>query len=109
MDEPAVAVEAPPPTARPAGTMADELDLLQRSQLALDEHRTAVALRLLDAYAAAYPAGVLREEAAAQRVLALCARGRDAEARAIAAVLLRDAPRSPAATRVRASCGGQVP
>ncbi|MFO0608392.1 MAG: hypothetical protein U0324_34820 [Polyangiales bacterium] len=63
-----------------------------------------MALSLLDEYAAAHPAGVLRQEAAAQRVLALCARGRDAEARAVAADLLREAPRSPAATRVRASC-----
>ncbi len=89
--------------------MAEELALLQRSQLALDQHRTAETLRLLDTYAADYPAGALRQEAAAQRVLALCARGRNAEARAVAASLLRDAPHSPAATRVRASCAALVP
>lgn len=102
-------VEPPPPTvAAPGRSIAAELELLQRSQLALDQHRTAEALRLLDEYAATHPDGVLRQEAAAQRVLALCARGRGAEARALGTSVLRDAPGSPAATRVRESCAAQT-
>ncbi len=102
-------VEPPPPTvAAPGRSIAAELELLQRSQLALDQHRTAETLRLLDEYAATHPDGVLRQEAAAQRVLALCARGRGAEARALGASVLRDAPGSPAATRVRESCAAQT-
>ncbi len=116
-EAPAVVVEAVAPVVEPSPptpppqrrSIAAELELLQRSQLALDNHRTAEALRLLDAYAAEHADGVLRQEAAAQRVLALCARGRIPEARALGDAVLRDAPGSPAATRVRGSCAARRP
>jgi hypothetical protein len=53
-----------------------------------------------------FPSGALAEERDASRVLALCAAGRAAEARVIATDFLAKHPRSPAASRVRASCGG---
>ena len=51
----------------------------------------------------------LRVEASAARVLVLCAQGRAAEARAVAERLLSQAPRSPLAPRLRASCALDEP
>jgi 2-oxoisovalerate dehydrogenase E1 component len=47
------------------------------------------------------------EEREAERVIALCDLGRDAEARAAAQAFLRDRPRSPLSARVRESCGAR--
>jgi hypothetical protein len=106
------AIVAAPPAPVAVGTnapappdpMIDELRLLGDAQVALDRHRDDHALRLLDEYAAAHPAGALTVEALGLRVLALCAVGRRDEARATAARLVREAPRSPAAGRTRSSC-----
>lgn len=97
-------VPAPAPSSVTEPDMEGEVRLLSVSQRALDEHRTAEALRVLDAYDAAHPRGMMREEAAAQRVLALCGRGRGDEARALAARITRESPGSPAALRVRGVC-----
>lgn len=109
---PTVAAPAPvePSPAAPdeSAGLADELSRLGDAQIALDQRHGERALRLLDAYVADHPQGALWEESAALRVLALCALGRPAEARESAAALLRDASRSPAAARVRASCVGAV-
>jgi hypothetical protein len=48
----------------------------------------------------------MTEERQATRVLALCAAGRTAEARTAGKAFLDAHPASPAAQRVRASCGG---
>jgi hypothetical protein len=49
--------------------------------------------------------------ATTERVLALCALGRDTDARAIARPLLQDATfsASPLAARLRASCAREIP
>jgi hypothetical protein len=97
---------AAPPLAPPAPavtTLREETSLLHSAQAAL---RTdpARALELLDEHARRFPSGVLREERSAARVLALCALGRAAEARAEAARFVATWPRSLHADRVRASC-----
>lgn len=106
--------DAPPPSAEPKSTQASpppkidtlgqETALLRDAQAAMREGNAAAALQKLDSMASAYPDGVLREERRAARVLALCAAGEVDEARAEAQRFLREAPRSPVAERVRASC-----
>lgn len=58
----------------------------------------------LDEHAARFPRGALRDEREAARVLALCADGRTAEARAAASAFVAASPRSPLASQVRAAC-----
>ena len=105
--EPVPAVEPPPAPAvvQPAShsTLADETRRLDeaRSALRTNPHN---ALELLDEWNAIRPNGELREERRAQRVAALCALGRIEGARLEADRLLAEAPRSPQADRVRASC-----
>jgi hypothetical protein len=84
--------------------MAAEVALLREAQASVRAGNAVVALRKLDEFAAKYPDGVLRKERSAARVLALCAAGNVAEARAEALRFLREAPQSPVAGRVRASC-----
>jgi len=76
------------PAARPSREPPPAVDSLRaESQLLGEAHRAmndgdgARALRLLDAYRQRFPRGVLREEHAVARVLALCQAGRRAEAR----------------------------
>ena len=99
-------VESTPSAPGEPDGLAAELSQLGDAQIALDQRRGDRALRLLDAYTAGHPQGALWEESAALRVLALCALGRPSEAREAAASLLREAPSSPVAARVRTSCVG---
>jgi hypothetical protein len=101
-----VSGSASPPATTVASTdpLASELRLLGGAQVAFDHHHGDRALRILDAYTSAHPAGALGVEALALRVLTLCALDRREEARQFAARLLREAPRSPSAGRVRSSC-----
>jgi RNA polymerase sigma-70 factor (ECF subfamily) len=62
---------------------------------------------LLDKHARSFPNGILAEERAAERVLALCALDRMADARAAASAFLRAHPHSPLAARVKSSCAGE--
>jgi len=112
-----IAAPAPKPTAivRPVVTAApvpttpsieEETSLLLTSQGALREGDAARALALLDDHARRFPNGALAEERDASRVLALCALGRTVEAKTAGQTFLAAHPRSPAAARVRASCGG---
>jgi RNA polymerase sigma-70 factor (ECF subfamily) len=71
---------------------------------ALHAGDAARALALFDQHARTYPNGLLSEERAAERVLALCDLGRHAEARLGAGEFLRQYPRSPLAARLRESC-----
>jgi hypothetical protein len=104
-----VAARAPAPvpaavaSSRP-DPLAEETRLFRGAQVALRAGDARGALALLDAYAARFPRGMLREESEAARVHALCELGRRREARAVAARLLRESPRSPVVETVRGSC-----
>jgi hypothetical protein len=85
-------------------TLEAETRLLRDADVALRSGDAQRALALLDEHAARFPDGVLQEERAAERVLALCGLGRTSEARADVDRFLRERPRSPLADRVRSSC-----
>lgn len=93
-EEPA---EAPDP-------VAEEARLIARAHAALDRHDGTAALRLLDEHQARFPDGVLAEERAATRVLALAETAEPARACRAAAAFLSTYPASIHAPRVRASC-----
>ena len=100
---------APPTPARSAanpraGTLDEETRLVRGADAALRAGDPALALALLDDHARSFPNGVLAEERAAERVLALCAGGRAADARAAADAFLRERPGSALAPRVRSAC-----
>jgi hypothetical protein len=93
---------------KPAGSgtasLARERQLIAAANRALRDGDATGALRLLDRHAADFEDGVLVQERATARVLALCELGRVEAARAEAASLLARWPRSPHAARIRASC-----
>ena len=93
--QPAQATETSTPT------LANEARLVHDAVAALRAGQAARALALCDAHAIFYRHGVLAEECAAQRVLALADLGRVAEARAAGDAFLRVHPTSPLATRLR--------
>jgi hypothetical protein len=101
--EPVGTRSAPAPHAI-ASTLEAETRLLRAADVALRSGDAQRALALLDEHAARFPAGVLEEERAAERVLALCSLGRTHEAQADVERFLRERPRSPLADRVRSSC-----
>ena len=65
----------------------------------------ARALALAQQHARRYPHSTLRLERDALRLFALCSLGRRAQARPLAAELLKRAPDSPLRTSVEESCG----
>jgi hypothetical protein len=81
-----------------------EIDLLRDARSALRAGDASRALGLVDTHDRLYPAGALAEDAAAQRVYALCALGRAEESRALSRRFLVVYPASPYAPSVRASC-----
>jgi hypothetical protein len=87
-----------------AETLQAEAELLAAASGALGRGRAQHALELLDKHEREYADGVLAEERAAARVLALCETGRIDEARRHAEQFLHRAPRSPLVPRVRGSC-----
>jgi hypothetical protein len=89
-------------------TVQAEMRLVRTGVEALHAGDPTRALALFDEHARAYPNGVLAEERAGERVLALCDLGRATEARAAAAAFLQAHARAPLAERVRASCAGPV-
>jgi hypothetical protein len=94
--------EAPVSTNR----LAEETALLASANAALRAGSSTRALALLDDYDHRYPAGVLREEVLATRIIARCeldAGG--ATKNADADAFLARHPKSPLAPRVRSSCG----
>ena len=76
---------------------------------ALRSGGAARTLALLDEHARRFPRGALAEDCDAERIFALCALGRDGEARSLASRFLTGHPASPHAPSVRASCGGGAP
>jgi len=85
-------------------SLAAEARRLEAAQTALNEGNATAALVELDYYERDHARGVLSEEAAATRVLALCAAGRVAEARRAAGQFVARFPGSPLLARVRGSC-----
>jgi hypothetical protein len=117
---PAVVAEpAPSPSLSPpaspspvhAGASRDplmtELALLHRAQQAWRQGNAARALELAQQHARRYPHSALALERDALRIFALCSLGQRAQARPLAADLLRRAPGSPLRTSVEESCGGR--
>jgi hypothetical protein len=97
-----------PPMHKGAGRdpLMTELALLHRAQQAWRQGHAARALELAQQHARRYPHSALALERDALRVFALCSLGQRAQARPLAADLLRRAPGSPLRTSVEESCGG---
>ncbi|MDC0672837.1 hypothetical protein [Nannocystis radixulma] len=87
--------------------LAHELAAMRAINDSLAAGATAQALARIDEYEGRFPAGALREEAAALRAVALCAGGREREGAAAAAEFLRAHPGSLSAERVRKACGAR--
>jgi hypothetical protein len=112
---PSVTPEERPRTAHgPRAEAPTEDSLRAESELLGDAHRAvgsgdaARALSLLQVYRARFPHGVMREERDVEAVLALCALGREHEARAAGQRFLRAHPRSPLSPRVLQSCARTI-
>ncbi|HEY6078359.1 MAG TPA: hypothetical protein VIW29_06125 [Polyangiaceae bacterium] len=110
-----VAEAAPPPSSVPAPPAArpskpptlrlqDEAALLADVQVSLRGGRPGEALAKLDSYDRRFASGMLRAEADAARVFALCAAGRIDKARAAAERFVQQYPNAPATARVQAAC-----
>jgi hypothetical protein len=101
-------VHAESPTRSPAVEAEDglraETEALRLVQQALREKMPQQALRLLDEQDLRFRDGLLPQERAAARVLALCLAGRIGEARAQALRFERLWPRSALLGRVRSAC-----
>lgn len=103
------AAEAPAPPARavkPPSSLRlqDEAALLAEVQGALRAGQAGVALAKLESYDRRFPGGMLRAEADAARVFALCGAGKVDRAHAAAARFAQRYPSSPALARVQAAC-----
>lgn len=92
------------PGPRTQGTLAAELEILKSAQVALRAGRHAEARRLADAHLARFPEGVLRLEARATRLLALCGEGPRQNDEREVGEFVRAAGRSPLAEKVRTAC-----
>lgn len=98
---------APPNRALKPATglrLQDEAALLAEVQGALRSGQGSVALAKLESYDRRFPTGMLRAEADAARVFALCSAGRVDKARAAATRFVQRYPSSPAAARVQTAC-----
>jgi hypothetical protein len=97
---------SPPHAGAGRDPLMTELALLHRAQQAWRQGNAARALDLAQQHARRYPHSALALERDALRVFALCSLGQRAQARPLAADLLRRAPGSPLRTSVEESCGG---
>ncbi len=104
---PAVETSAPPArAAKPSSglRLEQEAALLAEVQGALRSGQATAALGKLESYDRRFPTGMLRAEADAARVFALCSAGRVDKARSAATRFVQRYPSSPAAARVQAAC-----
>lgn len=92
------------PDAPEADELRAEMTLIRKARQVLRDDRAARALEILDAHARAFPQGQMREDRQALRIEALCAAGKQPQARAEVRRLLRDFPVSAHAARVQAMC-----
>lgn len=79
--------------------------MLDRAAAALREGDAAHGLQWLAEHERRFPSGRLVDVRKAHRVRALCRLGREAQARAEAAALRREHPRSSVAQRTPLECG----
>lgn len=89
-----------------ADTFAEEVALLASARAALGSGDAKQAITTLSSHAKRFPRGKLAREREVSWITALCALGRDDEAKRRAADFLRRDSDSPHAAKVRASCGG---
>ncbi|MCR9162798.1 MAG: tetratricopeptide repeat protein [Nannocystaceae bacterium] len=104
--QPGPATSAEPAAKRPkrenAGTVADELALIEGARAALDGGKARAALGTLDKHRRQFPKGAFREEAAALRASALCKAGKVSAAQKASASFLRRYPNSVHRNRAQA-------
>jgi outer membrane protein assembly factor BamD (BamD/ComL family) len=84
--------------------LQEEAAVLAEVQGALRSGQPGLALTKLEGYDRRFPGGMLRSEADAARVFALCGAGRVETARAAAARFVQRYPSSPATARVQSAC-----
>ncbi|MCR9161476.1 MAG: sigma-70 family RNA polymerase sigma factor [Nannocystaceae bacterium] len=87
-------------------TLAHENALLQQARSALAEGQAERALEIVVAHARTYPDSALADLRAVVRVEALCALGKQPQARAEATILLERRPAMTARRRIEKSCAG---
>lgn len=97
----------PIPKSEPDGVagLQAEAALVRDASAALAQGDPKTVLTRVAEHRTRFPDGPLSDAATALRIEALCADGRTRQARAEAAALLREAPTSPVAARVRRACG----
>ena len=88
----------------PAGTLAEEIALLDAAKASLDGGDPDRAIAALDEHALRFARGQLTQARQATRVRALCKAGRTAEAESIALALHRDNPNSNLVRRTPKKC-----
>jgi hypothetical protein len=105
-EAPPEAPAAPSRAAKPSSNLRlqEEAALLAEVQGALRSGQAGAALGKLDSYDRRFPGGMLRAEADAARVFALCSAGKIERARSAAARFGQRYPSSPALARVQAAC-----
>ncbi len=108
----------PEPTAEPtpapaqassSSSLAQETRLLERARAAVTGNRPQAALTLLREAEERFPNGVLRQERAVLRVVALCDAGKVSDGRTAAAAFLRAHPQSALRSRVESACPETTP
>lgn len=97
-------VEAGPAVTSPTLNLAAESRGLGEVQAALRDGKPARALELLSVQDQQFAGGVLVEERAAARAMALCAAAQHAAGRSAAAAFARSYPNSALGARVRRAC-----
>lgn len=101
--------DAQTPAATSPSSLAEETRLLERAREAVTGNRPKDALALLRDAEAKFPNGVLRQERAVLRVVALCDAGKAPQGRTAAAAFLRAHPRSALRSRVESACPEATP
>lgn len=92
--------------ARPASDfLQEEVRLLSKAEQQMNDGLSSDALRTLDEHERRFPTGALAEERMAARVQALCALGRNSEARGELRRLAHAYPGSPHLLSARRVCG----
>lgn len=81
--------------------LGEETRALDRARVALDNHRSGEALRLLDEYGRRFPRGRLHPESMILRLAALVQGGSRSAAESLAGQLLNDATYEPYAARIQ--------
>lgn len=101
---PAPSVDVVDPAFRPESSLAAETRMLDRARKAVASKRPKDALTILTEAASKFPRGVLAQERAALRVVALCDAGRVDAGRNAAASFVVSYPRSALRARVESAC-----